>query len=69
MSFTMVRIYFQLEFPNCPFCYQFSTLLAFSPDFKLVTGMIQGFFGFEFFDSGIFGGKENLASVFLDGMI
>ena len=63
----MVRIYFQLEFPNCPLLGVFYTACLYSR-FQ-VTGMIQGFFGFEFFDSGIFGWKENLASIFLDGMI
>ena len=32
-------------------------------------GMIKGFFGFQIFNSGIFGGWENLASIFLGGLI
>ena len=34
-----------------------------------VTGMIEGFLGFEIFDSRIFGGKEYLASIFSGNMI
>ena len=34
-----------------------------------MTGMIEGFFGFEIFDSGIFFGYENLASIFLGSLI
>ena len=34
-----------------------------------VTGMMEGFFGFESFDSGIFLRRENVASTFLGGLI
>ena len=34
-----------------------------------VTGMIEGFFWVEIFDSGIFFGYENLASIFLGSLI